>query len=166
MIESWDVLDELRNYTGRTHKRGDPLPAGDYHLVVRAWIVNSKGEFLISRRDLRKSFPGMWEVPSGSAMAGEESLEAAIRETKEETGIILLPENAELFSTYRRDELNSFYDNWLFRQCFDIRSAVPGQGETIEVRTATLSEISQMMDQGEFIDRTVFSEFDLLKELL
>jgi len=108
----------------------------------------------------------MWEVPSGSAIAGEESLEAVVREAREETGITLLPENAELFSTYRRDERNSFYDNWLFRQCFDIDDAVLCEGETIDVRAATLSEISRMMARGEFIDRTVFSEFDLLKKLL
>lgn len=162
--EYWDVLDENRQPIGRIHKRGEPLPAGDYHLVVRAWIVNSKGEFLITRRAFNKiGFPGMWEIPSGSATAGEDSLTATIREAGEESGITLLPENAELFSTYRRG--NSFYDNWLFRQEFDLIDVVLQEGETIDARAATWSEISAMMGRGEYIGRDVFPEFDLLEGL-
>lgn len=37
------------------------------------------------------------------------------------------------------------------------------EGETIDVRLATWSEISDMMDRGEHIDRDVFCEFDLLQ---
>jgi 8-oxo-dGTP pyrophosphatase MutT (NUDIX family) len=163
MIELWDVLDENRNFTGRTHKRGEPMQSGDYHLVVRAWIINSKGEFLITRRALDKvPWSGMWEIPSGSALAGEESLDAVIREAKEESGILLLPENAELFSTYRRD-WGCFYDNWLFRQEFDLAGVVLQEGETIDARVATWSGISMMIESGEFIGRDVFAEFDLLE---
>jgi len=162
--EYWDVLDEKRQPTGRIHKRGEPLPDDDYHLVVRAWIVNSKGEFLITRRAFNKiGFPGMWEIPSGSATVGEDSRTAIIREAEEESGITLLPENAELFSTYRRG--NDFYDNWLFRQEFDLVDVVLQEGETIDARAATWNEISAMMGRGEYIGRGVFPEFDLLEGL-
>ncbi|GHU90668.1 NUDIX hydrolase [Clostridia bacterium] len=160
--EYWDVLDENRNPTGRTHKRGEPLSDGDYHLVVRAWILNSKGEFLITRRAFNKiGFPGMREIPSGSATVGEDSLTATIREAGEESGITLLPEDAELFSTYRRG--NSFYDNWLFRQKFDLRDVILQDGETIDAKSATCSEISAMMERGEFIGRDVFREFEIIE---
>jgi 8-oxo-dGTP pyrophosphatase MutT (NUDIX family) len=163
--EYWDVLDETRRPTGRIHRRGEPLLDGDYHLVVRAWILNIKGEFLITRRAFNKiGYPGMWEIPSGSATAGEDSLTAAIREAQEESGICLLLENAELFSTYRRG--CTFYDNWLFRQEYDLDEVVLREGETIDARTATWSKISTMMGQDEFISRDVFSEFDLLKRLV
>ena len=163
--EYWDILDENRQPTGRIHKRGDLLPDGDYHLVVRAWIVNDKGEFLITRRAFNKvGWPGMWEIPSGSATAGEDSLTATIREAQEESGLVLLPENAELFNTYRRG--NSFYDNWLFRQEFGIGDVVLREGETIDASTATWNEISMMMERGEFIGREVFQEFNLLEELV
>ena len=163
--EYWDILNENRQPTGRTHKRGDPLPDGDYHLVVRAWIVNSNGEFLITRRAFNKiGFPGMWEIPSGSATAGEDSLTATIREAQEESGIVLLADNSELFSTYRRG--NSFYDNWIFRQEFDLADVILREGETIDASTATWNEISMMMERGEFIGREVFQEFNLLEELV
>jgi len=163
--EYWDVLDENRNPTGRKHKRIDDMQPGDYHLVVRAWIMNGKGEFLITRRAFNKiGFPGMWEVPSGSATAGEESLDATIREAKEESGLTLLSENAELFSTYRKN--NSFYDNWLFRQEFDLSDVILQEGETIEARAVSWGEISEMMEREEFIGREVFPEFDLLEGIV
>ncbi|GHV41921.1 hypothetical protein FACS189490_09790 [Clostridia bacterium] len=163
--ELWDVLDENRNSTGRTHRRGDALPDGDFHLVVCAWILNEKGEFLIARRSLRKiGSPGMWEIPSGSAVSGEDSLTTVLREAREETGITLLPENGELFSSYRRG--NSFYDNFLFRQEFDLADVVLQEGETIDAKTACFNDIAGMMFRGEFIGREMFSEFDALGEIL
>lgn len=158
-----DVLDENRNLTGRKHRRIDDMQPGDYHLVVRAWIMNSKGEILITRRAFNKiGFPGLWEVPSGSATAGEQSLEATVREAKEEYGIDLSQENGTLFSTYRRG--NSFYDNWLFRQDFELTDVVLQEGETIDARAATWNEIADMMEHGDFIGRDVFPEFDLLEK--
>lgn len=160
--EYWDVLDADRNHTGHTLKRGEILQNGEYHLVINAWVVNHKGEFLITRRAFNKiGYPGMWEIPGGSAIAGEDSLTAVIREAQEEAGITLLPENAELFSSYRCG--NSFYDNWLFRQEFNIADVVLQEGETIDARAATWCEISDMIEIGDFIYRNVFPEFDLLE---
>lgn len=162
--EIWDVLDENRNPLGRTHRRGEPMQKGEYHLVVRAWIVNEQGEFLITRRAFNKlGYPGMWEVPSGSALASEDSLTATIREAQEEAGITLLRDNAELISTYRREV--SIFDSWLFRQEFDLANVVVQEGETIDARAATWDEIVAMIDRGEFIARDVFPEFDLLQSM-
>jgi len=52
--ELWDVYDEHRNSTGRLHRRGDPLPEGEYHLVVYVWMLNSRGEFLLTKRSPNK----------------------------------------------------------------------------------------------------------------
>ncbi len=105
----------------------------------------------------------MWEVPSGSATAGEKSIDAAIREAKEESGLILHPDSAELFSTYRKG--NSFYDSWLFRQEFEQSDAVLQEGETIDARAAAWSEIAAMMERGEFIGRDEYREFDMLEDM-
>ena len=162
--EYWDVLDENRQPTGRTHKRGVPLPVGDYHLAVQAWIVNAKGEFLITRRSFNKiGFPGMWEIPGGYATAGEDSFSAVKREVLEETGIVLSPENAELFNTYFLDHYFYFADCWFLRQEFDLAEVVLQENETIDARAATWCEISEMMERGDFIGRDVFPEFDLLE---
>jgi 8-oxo-dGTP pyrophosphatase MutT (NUDIX family) len=90
MAELWDVLDEKRNKTGRLHERGKPMKVGDCHLIVQIWIMNGKGEFIIQKRP-----GGKWETVGGCAVTGEDSLSAALRETKEELGI-------DLYSTTKR----------------------------------------------------------------
>ena len=88
MAEFWDIYDEERHKTGKLHKRGLPLAEGEYHLVIHVWVRNSNGDFLITRRSPGKNlFPGKWECTGGSALVGEDSEAAALRETLEETGI-------------------------------------------------------------------------------
>ena len=61
-MEYWD----LYNYNGLKKKkkaiRGSKLNNDEFHLVVNAWIVNDKGEFLITQRSANKSHPLMWNV--------------------------------------------------------------------------------------------------------
>ena len=148
--EYTDILEKNRNPTGRVHKRGTPVQPGDYFLGAVCWIMNSAGEFLIARRALGvKWCPGMWCAPGGGALAGEDSLTAAIRETKEEIGIDLLPNTAELFVHGQIDI--AFMDHWLFRQEFDLSQVKLQKDEVIDARAATWDEISAMIKRGEFI---------------
>ncbi len=80
MAEYWDVYDENRNKTGALHRRGDPLGPQEYHLVVEIWTLDGQGRVLLTRRDLRKHFGGLWECTGGSAQAGEDSRTAVRRE--------------------------------------------------------------------------------------
>jgi len=148
--EYCDLLDASRNPIGKIHKRGEPKPEGTYHLVVRAWVINSKGECLITRRCLSKlGSPGMWETPAGSANAGEDSCTAAIRELQEEAGIVVKPETGTMFHTERTNR--AFWDNWLFRHEFNLADVVLQEGETMDARAVTLDEIESMIQNGEFV---------------
>ncbi len=87
-MELWDIYDENCNLTGRTQERGDMQAPGDYHLAVTITVVNSKREVLCTLRSMEKNvYPGAWENPGGGVLSGETSLEAAVRELLEETGI-------------------------------------------------------------------------------
>jgi len=147
--ELWDVYDRDRNLTGRTHRRGDPLPEGDYHLVVFVWLLNSKGEYLITKRAPNKGYPNMWENTGGSAIAGDDSLRAVIREVKEETGLDIKPENGKLLSTVIVED--SIQDTWLFRQDFELGDVVLQENETVDAKYATAEEIQRMIGRDEFI---------------
>ena len=147
--ELWDVYDENRTRKGYTHRRGDPLPANDFHLVVFAWIINRKGEALITKRSPNKGYPNMWECTGGSAVAGDDSLTAVVREVKEETGLSVLPEEGTCIFSLQRDDC--FADVWLFRQDFPIEEVVLQEGETCDAKWVSLPELREIISKGEFV---------------
>lgn len=93
-MEFWDLYDKDGNKIDKVVKRGDKLQDDEFHIVVNAWIKNENGEFLITQRSEKKSFPLMWECTGGSALQGESPLKAAIREVKEELGIDVYEEKS------------------------------------------------------------------------
>ncbi|MDF2847302.1 MAG: hydrolase [Oerskovia sp.] len=88
--ETWDLLDEQGTPTGEVHRRGAPRwPLGRFHLMVATCVVRSDGLVLLTRRAGTKTFPFAWEIPGGSVLAGETGPQAAVREVREETGLVL-----------------------------------------------------------------------------
>jgi mutator protein MutT len=61
-----------------------------FRIVVAAVIVKDKSVLLLKRRKDEEAFPGIWEFPSGKREFGESSVEALIREVKEETGLSII----------------------------------------------------------------------------
>lgn len=59
MLEMWDLYNGKREKTGKVLPRGVPVPKGLYHLTVSAWIVNSQGQYLLSRRHPQKNIPAL-----------------------------------------------------------------------------------------------------------
>ena len=147
--ELWDVRDENGIPTGRLHRRGDPMPEGEYHLTVHVWIQRADGRFLLTQRSPNKGYPLMWEVSAGSAVAGDDSLTAALREVREESGLILKPENGQLIRTDRYGHVIA--DMWYFQQEFALEDVVLLEGETCDVIAATKAEILQLDKSGQFV---------------
>ena len=156
-MELWDLYSENREPTGKTHIRGDEIPNGFYHVMVHVWIRNSKGEYLISQRSAsRPAFPLMWETVGGSVLAGEDSLNGAIREAKEEVGITLTPDNGSLlFSRIRNDipgkKADHFLDVWLFQYDGEITLSNATTDEVSQSRWMTPEEIKEHFDSGKMV---------------
>ncbi|MCL2015702.1 MAG: NUDIX domain-containing protein [Defluviitaleaceae bacterium] len=148
--EYCDLLDENRQPLNKLYKRGEPQPLGTYIAVVRGWIMNSHGEVLITRRAMTKlDWAGFLEIPSGTVLAGETTLAAAVRELHEETGLKVNAAKGRLFNITK--DKTAFVDNWLFVQDFNIADVTLQDGETIDAKTATLSQILALVKTGEFI---------------
>lgn len=101
-MEYWD----LYNYDGKKKNkiaiRGSKLADDDFHIVINVWIKNSKGEVLITQRNANKSHPLMWECTGGSAQIGETSLDATVREVKEELSLDIDKSKLKLIGETRR----------------------------------------------------------------
>jgi len=150
-MEIWDILDESGNKTGKTIERGKPLSQGEYHLVVDVWIMNSKSEFLISRRTPSKyPDPGKWNPVCGSAVAGEDSISSALRETKEELGISLDIQSGRLIKRFTCGP-ESIIDVWFFIQDVDISTVELQDEETDDVMWTSAKMLKHMIDNNDFI---------------
>lgn len=144
--EWWDLTDAAGIPTGRTHRRGDPgFPAGLFHVVSAVCVVRSDGLVLITQRAATKDWPLMWEFPAGSALAGETSRDAAVRELREETGLDAAGESLELVG--RLTEESALLDLYVVR---GLRSSVLAL-DPEEVRDAAwvpLADVRRRCDEG------------------
>ncbi len=149
--EMWDIYDENRNLTGKLHRRGEPMKSGEYHLVVHVCIFNSKNELLIQRRQPFKSgWPNMWDVTvGGSAIAGDNSQGAAMRETKEELGLTIDLSKVRPHFTINFE--NGFDDFYLITQEVEINTLTLQPEEVREVKWVNKEELLQMMEKGEMV---------------
>ena len=118
-MELWDVYDINKNRTGKVidrHSR-QMLKDGEYHLLVEAIIINSNGEILLSKRSNQKQkYPLMWECCGGSCIKGETSLQAILRELKEELGLNFKQTDAIYYKTIRDDVVKDFKELWIFKK--------------------------------------------------
>ncbi len=148
-MERWDLLDAEGQPLGRTMARGDRLQAGQYHLVVHVWIVDSQRRLLIQKRapDL-KLMPDTWAVTGGSAVAGEDSVTAAARELGEELGIRKSPEDFRLLGRLRRR--NSLCDLWMTRSDVEASSLRLQKEEVADARWVTREELMDMVSARQF----------------
>lgn len=151
MGELWDVLDRDRNKTGLLHERGSGrMVDGQYHLVVQVWVINDAGQCLMSKRHPdKRPYPLMWESTGGSVVAGETSVDGAVREVSEELGIALDPAEGRMIKSTCDQRRHEFYDVWLFRANADIRNLTLQAEEVVDARWMTPQEIAALQQRGE-----------------
>ena len=156
-MELWDLYTENLELTGLTHVRGVPVPDGYYHLVVHAWIRNSEGKYLISRRAAsRPAYPLYWECVGGSVIKGEDGLTGALRETEKEVGLCFKPEDANhLFSRVRKTHngqiFNDILDVWLFTYDGLVSLENATTDEVCDLKWMTVEEIRALFDAGKLV---------------
>lgn len=148
-MEKWDLYNAEREKTGLTMQRGENIPKGLYHLVVSAWIVNQQGQYLLSQRHPDKQYPLYWECTGGAVLSGENSLQGAVREVKEELGIALALEKGELIYQFCREDMQDFYDVWLFHVDIDIKEMVLQKTEVVDVKWVNKNVLFDMYRTGQ-----------------
>lgn len=155
-MEFNDIYDEDRNLTGRVHRRGTRWKKGEYGLVVCVWVYDGKGRVLMTRRAPEKTVPGTWENSGGAAKAGETSLQAIVRELREETGIRAEPEEFELIGSGR--DGNTHYDYYCLHRYVPLEDIVLQPGETDDAKWVTLPEVHRMIEDKQ-ICRVIAGQF-------
>jgi len=148
-MEIWDLYDKNYNLTGESLVRGNPVPEGRYHLVIHFWLINSKGEHLIQKRsELTTGGQGKWALTGGSALKGENSRQAVIREVGEEIGSFIDDEDEliKLSSTHRE---NFILDIWYLKKDVLLENFEIGE-EVSAVKYASEKEVRRLVETEEF----------------
>lgn len=162
-IEYWDIYDIDKNKTGRKMLRNDwSMKDGDYYLTVLGVIRRSDGRYLITQRSMDKAWAaGWWEVPGGGVMAGETSLEAVIREVREETGLDVSHAKGGYQFCYHRENKGQNYIVDIYRFELDANDGelILQKNEALQGRFATLEEIKELAKKG------IFLHFDSIKKV-
>ena len=152
MAEYWDLYDSERRPLGRLHRRGDEIPAGEYHLVAEIWTRDDAGRFLISRRHPDKPWGLYWECTGGSVLAGEDSLTGAQRELEEELGIrVDKQELKHVFTSVNVRNTNSIYDVYTVKWNGEISGLSLQEGEVVDAKWVDFDTLCGMYDEGKVI---------------
>ena len=163
-MEQWDLYDQNRTPLGKTMQRGHPVPKGCFWVAVSIWTINKQGKILVTLRAQEKqSWPNYWENTGGAVLAGESSLQAAVREMQEETGICLQPHQLHFLGTDPWEQ--GFMD--VYACCVDI----PAQnirlqpGETSAAKWVTWQQFEEMC-RSQQVAQPIVDRFEAMKEPL
>lgn len=150
--ELWDAYDREGNPLGFDLVRGEPVPAGAWHLVVNVYSVTIDGRVLVTRRHPAKHWGGCWEVTGGSVLKGETPVQGALRELREETGIVV--SEAELRPVHVEPQAGADSIYYSFLIFFDPgKQAVRLQdGETVDYRLLPYEEFKRFILTDKFVD--------------
>ena len=118
-MELFDVRDEDGICTGVVRERGVAHRDGSLHGTAHIWVVREKAsggndlcyDLLLQKRSQGKdSYPGCFDISAaGHVAAGDEFLETALRELKEELGIRAETEDLEFAGFHRAYCEDVFY---------------------------------------------------------
>lgn len=156
--EMWDIYDENRQLTGRKHLRGRKLGIGEYHLVVNALIFNVDGQILMQQRSFNKmSYPGIWTTATGgSALTGENSQQAIIRELSEELSLSVTPNQLQFVNSI---QYTDWIEDWFVVSTdISIRQLVYQRSEIEAIRWTTLKEAIKINNYNGVNDSTLLTK--------
>ncbi len=144
--ELWDLTDRQGNPSGRTHRRGAPdWPAGYFHVVAATCVVRDDNLVLLTKRAATKDYPLTWEFPAGSALTGERSVEAAIRELREETGLSAVTQKMGLVGRFT--EPTALVDLFVAHDV-DVTTLSLDADEVADAEWVALDEVARRRDAG------------------
>ncbi len=166
-IEYFDVLDENGNKTGKIKTKEQIIRDKNFYRIVNLWIINPKTkDILIQKRSSNKdSNPNKWDLTAGGHVdAGETSLDAIIRETKEELGIDISHDNIiKAFEVKYDKEKRNFVDIYLLEKEVDIKEIILQTSEVSDIRYFSLNKLidAHNSKNSNFVNHSFFP--DLIK---
>ena len=162
-MEFFDVVDKNRKPINKVLPRGCELKDDEFNVGVEVWILDKDNNLLITQRSELKSHPLQWECPGGCCLAGETSIQTAIREMEEEIGLTFLASDLKFLDTHLYKY--QFVDIYLTKRDIDISNLKLQKEEVSNAKKVSLNEFVQMANEGQIV-KSVFDRFNLIKDFL
>ncbi len=151
-MEKHELVDKNGNKTGKilTHIEArdfNNIPNGYFISVVGVIIINENNEFLLQKRSrFKRANPSKWGICGGKVDLGETPLEAGIRETLEEIGIVLNKEELKFLSTNTNEKL--YFTVYYVRKNVDINECILQKEEVEEVKYFKVEQLQNIDNEG------------------
>ncbi|HYM60497.1 MAG TPA: NUDIX domain-containing protein [Thermoanaerobaculia bacterium] len=154
--ETIDVLDLNGTPTGARKPKSQIHRDGDWHRAAHVWIVSPDRKVLLQRRSPKKlNYPDLWDVSvAGHVSAGETAVEAAIRETQEEIGLALRPDELTWIGALRQSSTlrnGTYIDNeiYLVRREIELGQLIPQPDEVADLQIVCVEDLERRMRDGD-----------------
>jgi isopentenyldiphosphate isomerase len=153
-----DIVTDSGAPTGKIALKDEAHRNGWYHNTIHLWLYTKKGDILLQQRSHKKSiYPLLWDVSAaGHVDAGEALLDAAIRETHEELGLLLKPEELTKIGIHKhcKNYNNGQIKDYEFHHVFiaelpvNIEELTPDLEEVEAVKLVTFSEVLNLLQNS------------------
>ena len=151
-MEKYELVDRNGNKTGKILTKMETynlnnIPNGYYMPVVGVVIINENNEILLQKRSkLKKINPNKWGICGGKVDLGETPLDAGIRETFEEIGILLKKDELKFLSMDTNEK--SHFTVYYVRKNVGINECKLQKEELEEVRHFKIEELEELDNEG------------------
>lgn len=155
--ESWVLYDKDKKPLGKTVPRNFRTAENEYHFGVHVW-VKSGDKFLIFKRSATKfTFPNFYEMIGGGVNGNDGTLETAVRELYEESGIKAEPRELKLLFNIRIDAgeygivFAEFDDVFILEKNIKLSEIKIEEGKNLDPQLLTKQEILNLIDTDKFV---------------
>lgn len=159
MDEYIDIVTSEGEPTGNIALKSDAHKKGWYHNTIHLWLYTRESEILLQQRSHKKAIhPLLWDVSAaGHIDAGETFTEAALRETKEEIGLELKPNDLMKIGVERHESSynngaiqdNEFHQVFIAELKTEVKNLIPQSEEVEALKLVSFKEFEALLKQSE-----------------
>lgn len=162
-MEKHELVNINGNKTGKilTHieaRDTNNIPKGYYIPVVGVVIINDRDEILLQKRSrFKRANPSKWGICGGKVDLEETTLDAGVRETFEEIGILLNKDELKFLSIATNETIH--FTVYYVRKNVKVSECKLQEEELEEVKYFRIEELQSLDNEG-------FEWLEKLKKIL